>query len=234
MIQMLYLGHSAIILEFDGFRVAIDPWLKGNPLCPPNLAADPGRLDLIVLSHGHADHASDACRIAQLTGAKVAATYELGAILIGEGLPANQAIQMNKGGMVAVSSGVSVYLTHAFHSSSYDTASGPVYAGEACGVVLNFSGNHIYHAGDTALFSDMELIGDRFSPQVAFLPIGDRFTMGPEDAAIAASLIRAEITIPIHYKTFDLLTGQYSEFETQCQKHAVFTRELAIGEVVSI
>jgi L-ascorbate metabolism protein UlaG (beta-lactamase superfamily) len=227
-ITVTYAGHSAVLLEVMGRHVAIDPWLKGNPLCPASLQ-NPSTLDLIAVTHGHSDHASDVVRLQKHTGATVAATYELAMIFVAEGVPADKVIPMNKGG-TAVHAGVSITLTDAFHSSSYDGKHGPVYAGEACGVVIAAGGSAVYHAGDTSLFSDMRLIGERYTPAIALLPIGDRFTMGPTDAAKAAALIKAKVTIPIHYKTFDLLTGTYEEFARECKALHVATAELEPGQ----
>jgi L-ascorbate metabolism protein UlaG (beta-lactamase superfamily) len=227
-----YAGHSAVFVELAGLRVAIDPWLAGNPLCPAELHT-PEKLDLIVLSHGHSDHAGDAVRVAKTTGAKLAATYELAMIMIAEGVPAEQVAPMNKGGSVAFE-GVSVRLVHAFHSSSYDGTNGTVYAGEPCGVVVSDGARTIYHAGDTEIFSDMKLIGEIHRPDLALLPIGDRFTMGPKEAALAASWLGCGLAVPIHYKTFGLLTGTYTEFAVECDAHGVKHRELAPGESLGL
>lgn len=228
-----YAGHSAVLFDVDGFAVAVDPWLKGNPLCPDHLA-DPARLDLIVLTHGHADHASDAVRLQQATGAVVAATYELAMILIGEGVPADRVQPMNKGGTIAVGP-VRVTLTHAFHSSSFDSPTrGTLYAGEACGVVLHGGGKTAFHAGDTALFQELEQIGGRYRPDVSFLPIGDRFTMGPEEAAEAARLVGAPLAVPIHYKTFPLLVQTATAFASGCALEGIHARELQPGETLDL
>jgi L-ascorbate metabolism protein UlaG (beta-lactamase superfamily) len=227
-----YAGHSAVFVTLGGLRVALDPWLHGNPLCPLALQT-PEKLDLIVLSHGHSDHAGDAVRVAKITGAKLAATYELAMIMIGEGVPAEQVIPMNKGGVVDVA-GVSVRLVHAFHSSSYDGSHGTVYAGEPSGIVISAGSKTLYHAGDTELFSDMKLIGELYRPDVAMVPIGDRFTMGPKEAARAASWLTCGLAIPIHYKTFGLLTGTYDEFAVECDAHGVKHRELEPGESLTV
>jgi L-ascorbate metabolism protein UlaG (beta-lactamase superfamily) len=226
--NITYAGHSAVIIDWGTTKIAIDPWLRGNPLCPAELQT-PTRLDLIVLSHGHSDHAGDAVRIQKETGALLAATYELAMIMIAEGVPSDKVIPMNKGGAVSVGD-IEVRLTNAYHSSSYDTKSGTVYAGEACGVVLSSGDTSIYHAGDTSLFSDLQLIGEKFKPAVAFLPIGDRFTMGPSEAAQAAAWVQSKLAIPIHYKTFGLLTGTYDEFASACERLGVASKELAPGQ----
>lgn len=223
-----YAGHSAVFVELAGKTIAIDPWLRGNPLCPPAMQS-PKKIDIIVLSHGHSDHASDAVRVQRETGALLAATYELAMIMIAEGVPSDKVIPMNKGGAVSVD-GVEIRLTNAYHSSSYDTKNGTVYAGEACGVLVSSGGSSIYHAGDTSLFADIKLIGETFKPDVALLPIGDRFTMGPEEAAQAAAWTKCKLALPIHYKTFDLLTGTYEDFSKACAKLGVETKELAPGQ----
>jgi L-ascorbate metabolism protein UlaG (beta-lactamase superfamily) len=230
--SITYAGHSAVFVDFGGTAVAIDPWLKGNPLCPVALQTPP-TLDLIAVTHGHADHASDVVRVQKITGASVAATYELAMVFISEGVPAEKVIPMNKGGSAVVGS-VTVTLTDAYHSSSYDGKHGPVYAGEACGVVVSAHGKTVYHAGDTSLFSGMKLIGERYKPDVALLPIGDRFTMGPLDAAQAASFVRAKVTVPIHYNTFELLTGTYAQFAEACGAHGIKHVELAVGKPTAL
>jgi L-ascorbate metabolism protein UlaG (beta-lactamase superfamily) len=230
--SITYAGHSACFVQLGGMTVAIDPWLEGNPLCPVALITPPPT-DLIVLTHGHADHASDAVRVARATGAKLAATYELAMIMINEGVSADVVIPMNKGGTVRVGD-VDVTLTHAIHSNSFDGSSGTVYAGEACGVALRSGGWSLYHAGDTSLFAEMERMGRDAPPDVALLPIGDRFTMGPREAAEAASLLRCKLAIPIHYKTFPLLTGTYDAFARFAAELGVATRELEPGMTVAM
>lgn len=217
--QITYAGHSAVFVELSGRIIAIDPWLEGNPSCPVELKA-PAKIDLIVLTHGHGDHASEAAELAIRLKSKLAATFELASMMALQGVPNEQLVFMNKGG-TSVVNGISVTLTHALHSNSYETSTGAVYAGEACGVVLQSGERSIYHAGDTALFSDIKLIGDRYRPQIALLPIGDLFTMGPEEAAQAAKLCGCATAIPIHHSTFPMLTGTPKEFEAACKKLGV-------------
>jgi L-ascorbate metabolism protein UlaG (beta-lactamase superfamily) len=214
--SLTYAGHSALFLHTNRVVAAIDPWLETNPRCPRELK-EPKQLDLIILTHGHSDHAGDAVRLAKEYGAKVAATFELAMLLIEEGIPERQVVPMNKGGTAEID-GLKVTLTHAFHSNSFDTATGPAYAGEACGVVVRDGTHAIYHAGDTALFGDMDLIRATYAPQIALLPIGDRFTMGPIEAAEAARRIGAKRNIPIHYATFGPLTGTPEAFVRACRE----------------
>jgi L-ascorbate metabolism protein UlaG (beta-lactamase superfamily) len=231
--SITFAGHSACLLQTCCGVVAIDPWLEGNPLCPDELKS-PKKIDLIVLTHGHADHAGDTVRLATQHNAPVAATYELANILGSEGVPQNQLLPMNKGGTVKWKE-LSVTLTNAFHSSSYDKADGTtVYAGEACGVVVQAKDSTVYHAGDTCFFSDMEDLGKHFRPDVALFPIGDVFTMGPAEAARAASLVKAKVTIPIHYETFELLTGTAERFKSECQKLDICTEIITPGATLSL
>lgn len=224
-VNIQYFGHSAVCITSDsGKKIWIDPWLDGNPSCPKALS-NPTAADIIVLTHGHSDHVGSALALAKRSGAKVVATWELANLLVKDGLEASQIEFMNKGGNVQVDCGgtnIGVSLTQAFHSSSYDASDGKTYyAGEACGAVVHLeTGECIYHAGDTALFSDMQLIAKRFAPKIALLPIGDRFTMGPEDAAEAARLIKPQIAIPIHWGTFDLLSGRPEAFLAAVSKCA--------------
>lgn len=213
-ISFTYAGHSAIIFNAktldSELKVAIDPWLEGNPTCPDGLKNID--LDLIILTHGHSDHAGDVLRLCKNKKTKVAATYELAMLLIKNGVKEENVIPMNKGGSVNYED-LKISLTHAMHSNSFDTENATHYAGEACGVVLQDSKNSFYHAGDTALFSDMKLIKDSYNPNYLFVPIGDRFTMGPSEAYTAVELIEAKNVIPIHHSTFPLLTGTVTEFK---------------------
>lgn len=230
--QITYAGHAAFFIESRGKTLAIDPWLKGNPLCPEELQ-NPDKLNTIVLTHGHADHASEAIGLAKRTGATVIGIIELTNLLVRDGLSESQVIPMNKGGTVE-NSGFKVTLTNAFHSNSYESSTGTEYAGEACGVVINDGSTSIYHAGDTCLFSDISLIREFYKPQVALLPIGDHFTMGPKEAAKAAELIGSKTLIPMHYKTFDLLTGTAAEFKEACSKLEAEVVELNPGKSLEV
>lgn len=229
--QITYCGHSTVIVTTEtGKRIIVDPWLEGNPRCPSSLQ-NPGKLDGIALTHGHSDHSASAVALAKENRCPVFATYELAVLLGREGVGQSQLQMMNKGGTVAVA-GFKLTLTHAYHSSSYDASDGNTYyAGEACGVVITLeSGRNIYHAGDTALFGDMVLIRSMFNPIVSLLPIGDRFTMGPKAAVEAVKLIRPKYAIPIHYGTFEALTGTAEEFASGAKAAGVEPMVLEPGE----
>ena len=225
--KITYAGHSAVFLHSDKFTIAIDPWLNGNPLCPENLK-NPEQLDLIVLTHGHSDHAGDAVTLMKKYGCKLAATFELATVIAAQGVPGENLIYMNTGGSIKFHN-FTIKLTPAWHSNSYETDKGSVYAGMPNGVLINDGSQKFYHAGDTALFSDLKLIGELHSPEYVFLPIGDTFTMGPKEAALAASWLRAKKAIPIHYKTFPMLEQDAAIFISGCEKYGIEALELTPG-----
>ena len=231
MSSIKYFGHATVLLTTEsGKKIIIDPFLEGNPLCPDD-CKELDSLDMIVLTHGHADHASSAAPLAKKHGATIFATYELASLMAKEGVPEYQIQFMNKGGTVE-QDGIKVSLTNAYHSSSFDASDGVTYyAGEACGAVVTLeSGKSIYHAGDTCLFDDMKLIAKEYTPEVALLPIGDRFTMGPKEAAEAAKLIKPKKAIPIHFGTFELLTGTPSEFASYLEGSGIEVLTLEPGQ----
>ena len=201
-LKVTWLGHSTFLMTSPkGVRLLFDPFLTNNPSCP-QAAKRVGAVDLILITHGHSDHCEDAATIARETGATVVASPELAGWLERQGV--KHLRPMNIGGRQHLS-GLGIAMVPAVHSSSAPDGS---YLGPATGFVVRFEDAlTIYFAGDTALFGDMRLIRDRHAPHVAFLPIGDRFTMGPEDAAIAAEWLGVKTIVPMHYKTFPELTG---------------------------
>lgn len=204
--SMVWLGHATIQLTLPDERVVIiDPWLRDNPSCPDELK-NPPRCDIVALTHGHIDHTGDVQRLIDQHNPMVVATVELCALL-GLSAPKGNFAAMNIGGTQIID-GIKFSLTRAYHSSSIDSAQGPLYAGMPCGVVIEVEGTStIYHAGDTDVFSDMKLIAELCSPKVVALPIGDHFTMGPAGASIAAQMFQPADIVPIHYGTFPVLTG---------------------------
>lgn len=204
-LAITWLGHSTFLLRTPGGkRVLLDPWLASNPACPEAMKKPP-TVDLILASHGHADHIEDLVLCARESGAPVVAIFELCDWLGRKGI--QHAAPMNKGGSLDVA-GLRVTMTDARHSSGFFDGGRMVYMGEPAGFVIRLEdGRRIYFAGDTSLFGDMRLIGDLYSPEIVFLPIGDRFTMGPDTAAKACELLRPRLVVPMHWGTFPLLTG---------------------------
>jgi L-ascorbate metabolism protein UlaG (beta-lactamase superfamily) len=203
-----WLGHATF--RFDspgGKRVYVDPWLSGNPKCP-DAEKEPERVDLIAITHGHGDHTGDAVELGRHFECPVLAQVELRGWLTGQGLPDDMTQAANKGGTVDVD-GIRITLTDANHSSS--TIDG-TYAGEAAGLVFELEdGFTLYFAGDTNVFGDMALIRRIYEPDVAVIPIGDHFTMGPREAAVALELLGVKRCVPCHYGTFPLLAGTPDE-----------------------
>ena len=204
-LHITWLGHAAVLVETaKGTTLLIDPFITGNPKYPNGFTL-PDKIDYILLTHGHGDHTGDAVPIAKKTGAKIVAIFELADFVSKQG--AENTIGMNLGGTIQLAD-VAVSMVDAKHSSGAQDASGTHYVGVATGFVLTpDEGPALYHAGDTAVFGDMKLIGELYKPQIAMLPIGDHFTMGPREAAVAAKLIGAKTVLPLHWGTFPALTG---------------------------
>jgi L-ascorbate metabolism protein UlaG (beta-lactamase superfamily) len=235
-VKLTWIGHASFILDTPGGkRALIDPWMTGNPVAPESLH-DPGDVDLILLSHGHSDHTGDVVRLAkEKSPAAVMCMIELGDFLASKGV--ENIIGGNKGGTLTAE-GVSVTLTHAFHSSSYGEEDGTiVYTGEPAGLIITLeNGYRIYFAGDTTVFGDMALIGELYKPDLAMLPIGDFFTMGPMEAAKAVELLGVKHVLGMHYGTFPLLTGTPQGLRDELAKRGlgeVVVEELKPGETLS-
>jgi len=202
MATLTWLGHASFRVDTDeGERLYVDPWLGGPTF--PDAEKDPDRADAILVTHGHGDHVSDVPGLQQKLGCKVLGMVELMHWLTQNGVAGDAVVGFNKGGTVGVG-GVRVTMTNAFHSSSAPDGS---YAGEAAGLVVRFGNHSIYFAGDTCVFGDMQLIARLYAPTVAVLPIGDHYTMGPEEAAVALELLGNPRCVPCHWGTFPLLTG---------------------------
>jgi L-ascorbate metabolism protein UlaG (beta-lactamase superfamily) len=230
-VTFTWLGHGGYRFESGGKRIYVDPWLD-NPRFP-DTERPLERVDVLALTHAHNDHIANAVDICKDHSPKVVAIFELAGWLESQGAPDASRFGMNKGGTVDVD-GVKFTMTHALHSSGFgQNGSNFVYLGDAAGYVVEFeSGLKVYCAGDTAVFGDMQLIGRLHSPDVAVLPIGDQFTMGPRGAALALELLGAKRCIPVHWGTFPLLTGTPDEL----RRHASGVEVLAPepGETITL
>jgi L-ascorbate metabolism protein UlaG (beta-lactamase superfamily) len=204
--RITYFGHSTFSLTTPSGQVAlIDPWVTTNPRCPESLKKL-NRLDAIFLTHAHSDHLGDLLALAKQFRPKIVAIFETCLWLESKGF-GQETCPMGKGGSQQVGD-FRINMTHAMHSNSIDEDGVRLYAGEPAGYLVGLPGGvTIYHAGDTALFGDMKLLGELYKPDVAMLPIGDRFTMGPLEAAHAIRLLGVKHVIPMHYATFPFLTG---------------------------
>ncbi len=207
--QVSYHGHSVVKIKTGKFTLLIDPFITGNELTDLTVADQ--QPHAILLTHAHNDHVGDTVEIAKASKAKVIAPVELANYLSSQGV---DAVGMNLGGAHEFDFGV-VKFTKAFHSSSYTTEEGTVvYGGMPAGILVKAEGKTIYHAGDTEVFGDMELLGKRNEIDVAFVPIGDFFTMGPEDAAYAVELLKPKVVVPIHYNTFPPIKQDPAHFKS--------------------
>ncbi|MDT3494221.1 metal-dependent hydrolase [Bacillus toyonensis] len=211
--KVSYHGHSVVKIEANGKVILIDPFLTGNP--KTDLKAEDVKVDAILLSHGHGDHVGDTVELAKKNNAVVVAPFELATFLSWQGVHTHP---MHIGGSHEFDFG-KVKFTQAFHGSSYiDEENKTItYTGMPAGILFTAEEKTVYHAGDTALFSDMKLIGELNDIDIAFLPIGDNFTMGPEDAVLAAKWIHAKTVVPMHYNTFPVIEQDPYQFVEKLQ-----------------
>lgn len=230
-LSFTWLGHGTFLFRSPrGTRLLVDPWLATNPSCP-DAAKKITELDLLLLTHGHDDHIADAVAVGRATGARAIAPHELALWLQQKGL--QQVTGMNRGGTIEAA-GMAITMVPALHSSSIVEDGRIVYLGEPCGYVIRFEdGLAIYFAGDTAVFGDMRLIAELYHPLIAFLPIGDAYTMGPEQAAKACDLLEVKQVVPMHYGTFPALTGTPARLRALVEPRGVVVLELQPGETAS-
>ncbi|MEM3578052.1 MAG: metal-dependent hydrolase [Candidatus Bathyarchaeia archaeon] len=199
MAKITWFGHAAFKVEIADKIVLVDPWLDGNPTSPVK-ASEIAKADIVYVTHDHGDHLGDAVGICKRTGATFVGTFELGNYAQNEGV--KNVVGLNIGGSAEVK-GIRMHVVHAFHTAS---------KGAPTGVVVEGEGKSVYHAGDTGVFGDMQIIGELYKPDVALIPIGGYYTMGALEAAEAVRLIKPKAVIPMHYKTFPVLAQSADEF----------------------
>lgn len=222
--KITYHGHSCFLVEGNKYSAIFDPFLKENPLA--KIRPEDVNADAILVSHGHSDHVGDAVEISKKNRAPVIAPFELACYLQGKGATVQP---MNVGGARKFLFGT-VKLTIAHHSSTTEAGA----AGNPCGFILTMDDKVIYHAGDTGLFSDMRLIGELHSIDVALVPIGDNYTMGITDALKAVELLKPKIAIPMHYDTFDPIKQDPKQFTEGLRGSSTKGALLLIGESITI
>ncbi|MCR9132522.1 MAG: metal-dependent hydrolase [bacterium] len=224
--QAYWLGHSAVkLISPNGTIIYIDPFLSQNPSTPEELK-EVEKADYILLTHGHEDHVGDTIEIAKKTGAKVVGIVELMGLLVKEGLADDQSVAFNKGGTVHFDD-FSVTMVSANHSSSFKGQ----YAGDPAGLIVSFEDDIcVYHMGDTNIFADLELYGELYDPHLVFAPIGDHFTMGPEEAAYAVEMIDPLYAVPIHYNTWPPIEADPAVFKDLLEEFDIEARIPKIGE----
>ncbi|MDP3073007.1 MAG: metal-dependent hydrolase [Opitutaceae bacterium] len=225
--RLTYLGHSCFLLETARARLLIDPYLRENPRAPQGAAAL--ACDYIVISHGHDDHTADALAIAQRCGATIIANFEIAEYFAARGAKVHA---LNPGGGFDFPFG-RVKLTIAHHTSSLGPALNPIYLGAPCGILISADGKTLYHAGDTAVFLDMQLIG-RGGLDAALLPIGDNYTMGPDDALLALDFLRPRVAVPMHYDTWPLIAQDAGAFASRAAEAGHRVEVLAPGATLAI
>ena len=225
-----WLGHAVVQITTPvGTEILIDPFIEQNPKYPRGYKL-PQKLDLLLLTHGHSDHIADAASVAKKHSPEVVAMVELASWLQSKGV--EKASGMNLGGSYRVKD-VTVSMVEARHSSGIDDGGTTVYGGEPVGYIIAIDqGAVLYHAGDTAAFLDMQLIGELYSPEIAFLPIGDYYTMDPKAAAIAARYLQVKTVVPIHYGTFPALTGSPEELESHLSGSGIRVLKPKPGEAL--
>ena len=223
--KITWLGHAAFRIETpSGKIILIDPWVLSNPMCPEKDKKFE-RIDTMLVTHGHFDHIADAVELGKKFKPQIVGIYELCAWLESKGVTNTNG--MNKGGTVKVGE-IEVTMVNAIHSCGIKDGDQIIYGGEACGYIIRLPGGlTIYHAGDTAVFTDMKIIGDLYAPDLAMLPIGDHYTMGPREAALAIRLLNVRHVIPMHFGTFPPLIGRPEQLRQLTQD----IRELEIHEL---
>ena len=229
MIQITWLGHATFQIQVESGEVLLlDPWVEGNPAYPKAHKIE--KADAIAVSHGHGDHMGSVIPLAKQFGSKVVSIVEIGGWLGSKGV--KNIIAFNKGGTVDLGF-VKLTMTHALHTSSISDGDATLYGGEAASYLLTFKdGRRAFFAGDTAIFSEMALYAEIYRPELAFLPIGDYYTMSPEEAAYAARLLKVKEVIPMHFGTFPLLSGTPTMLEDRLSGSGIKVLALKPGQTI--
>ena len=226
MIGVTYHSHACFTIATDKVKILTDPYITGNPLA--KIKPDDLKPDVILVSHGHPDHVGDTVEIANKNNSLVIAPFELIVYLQRAGVNPERCHPMHIGGSFQFEWG-KVKLTPANHGSAYVTENETIYTGNPCGFIISLEGKNIYFAGDTGIFYDMELIGKMYKIDLALLPIGDNFTMGVEDAVKACELLKAEVAIPMHYDTFDVIKKDPNEFVELLERTHSYTKGVVVN-----
>lgn len=211
MVKIKFHGHACFEVSGRGYNLIIDPWLSGNPMA--DIGPDKIKAEYILVTHGHGDHLGDAVKIAIQNNGTIIAPYELATFCQQKGAKAHS---MHIGGGYSFEFGY-VKLTQALHGSSVVDGSNICYTGNPCGFLIQLEGKTIYHAGDTGLFGDMKLLGDKYKIDAALIPIGDNFVMGIDDAVTAVEFLKPRIAVPMHYNTFDVIKQDPVEFKNKVE-----------------
>lgn len=231
--SLTWLGHNSFKLVTRGGKtLLLDPWVEGNPACPKE-HKQLDKLDIMTISHGHADHMADAVTLGKKLKPITISNFEIHMYLQRKGVP--NTMPMNKGGTREVA-GIKFTMVHASHSSGIEDGGQVLYGGEACGYVITLEdGTRIYHAGDTAVNADMALIGEIYAPEIALLPIGDLYTMSPREAAVAVRMLNPKYVVPAHYGTSPALTGTPEALREELDRLKIKTEMVVLrpGESLS-
>lgn len=227
MVKITWLGHAGFLIEANGNKMLVDAWTDA-PTFPKNVTLD--EADFVLVTHGHADHMASAPTLAKQTNAKLVCIYDVSSWLAKKGVPQENIAGMNKGGTIDIGHGWKVTMTHAVHSSNIEEL---LAGGSAAGYIIHTPDNHrIYHAGDTAAFSDMKLLSDIYKPDIGLLPAGNFFTMGSLEASYAVNnlLMSLKHVFPMHWGTFPLLTDTGDDFKEKVTRDGVEVHVIEPGQ----